>query len=70
MSRTVALALFFFSQFSCNREPMGVTFMLPKLFAEFGANEKDVGAMLMVTTIVHSLGSLLLRASFGPVGSA
>lgn len=29
----------------------GLTFMLPRLLASFGANEKVVGAMLMVTTI-------------------
>lgn len=29
----------------------GLTFMLPRLFASFGANEKVVGTMLMVTTI-------------------
>ena len=29
----------------------GLTFMLPRLFDSFGANEKVVGAMLMVTTI-------------------
>jgi hypothetical protein len=29
----------------------GLTFMLPRLFAEFGANEKVVGAMLFVTAI-------------------
>lgn len=54
MSRTVALALFFFAIF-LQSGTYGLTFMLPKLFAEFGANEKDVGAMLMVTTIVTLL---------------
>ena len=29
----------------------GLTFMLPRLFENFGANEKVVGAMLVVTTI-------------------
>lgn len=29
----------------------GLTFMLPRLFESFGANEKVVGAMLMVTTL-------------------
>lgn len=29
----------------------GLTFMLPRLFASFGANEKVVGTMLMATTI-------------------
>ena len=30
----------------------GLTFLLPELFTAFEANEKDVGAMLAVTTLV------------------
>ena len=30
----------------------GLTFMMPRLFDSFGASEKVVGTMLMVTTIV------------------
>ena len=29
----------------------GLTFLLPRLFADFGANEKDVGLMLIITTV-------------------
>ena len=30
----------------------GLTFMMPRLFDSFGASEKVVGTMLMVTTVV------------------
>ena len=41
---------FFFSAIFLQAGAYGLTFMLPRLFASFGANEKVVGAMLMVTT--------------------
>ena len=33
----------------------GLTFMLPRLFDGFGADEKTVGAMLMITTVATLL---------------
>ena len=54
MSRILVLALFFLAVF-LQSGTYGLTFMLPKLFAEFGANEKDVGAMLAITTIITLL---------------
>jgi len=51
MSRFTVFALFFLAVF-LQSGTYGLTFMLPNLFAEFGANEKDVGRILMVTTAV------------------
>jgi len=51
MSRRIVLALFFLAVF-LQSGTYGLTFLLPELFVEFGANEKDVGAMLLVTTLV------------------
>ena len=49
MSRFIVFTLFFLAVF-LQAGAYGLTFMLPKLFAGFGANEKDVGFMLMITT--------------------
>ena len=62
MSRPIVLALFFLAVF-LQSGTYGLTFLLPELFAGFGANEKDVGAMLLVTkgvkqTTVYSSGHL------------
>ena len=50
MSRFIVFTLFFLAVF-LQAGAYGLTFMLPKLFAGFGANEKDVGLMLMITTV-------------------
>ncbi len=50
MSRFVTLALYYLAVF-LQAGTYGLTFMLPKLFASFGANEKDVGAMLLITAV-------------------
>ena len=50
MSRTVVFSLFFLAVF-LQAGAYGLTFMLPKLFDVFAANEKDVGLMLMITAI-------------------
>jgi len=49
MSRFIVFTLFFTAVF-LQAGAYGLTFMLPKLFADFEANEKDVGFMLMITT--------------------
>lgn len=49
MTRTWVFALFFTAVF-LQAGAYGLTFMLPKLFETFQANEKDVGRMLMITT--------------------
>lgn len=48
MPRFVIFSLYFLGVF-LQAGTYGLTFMLPKLFEGFGANEKDVGMMLMVT---------------------
>ncbi len=50
MSRSVVFIMFFLAVF-LQAGAYGLTFMLPKLFAGFGANEKSVGFMLAITTI-------------------
>lgn len=50
MSRSIVFILFFLAIFM-QAGAYGLTFMLPKLFASFGANEKDVGFMLAITTM-------------------
>ena len=50
MSRSILFILFFLAVF-LQAGAYGLTFMLPKLFASFGANEKSVGYMLAITTI-------------------
>ena len=50
MSRLLLFILFFTAIF-LQAGAYGLTFMLPRLFAAFGANEKTVGAMLFVTTV-------------------
>ena len=50
MSRTLVFSLFFLAVF-LQAGAYGLTFMLPKLFDVFAANEKDVGLMLMITAI-------------------
>jgi len=54
MPKSVTLSLYFFAAF-VQAGTYGLTFLLPKLFASFGADEKDVGAMLIVTTIATLL---------------
>ncbi len=50
MSKFTILSLYFLAVF-LQAGTYGLTFMLPKLFATFGANEKDVGAMLLITAV-------------------
>ncbi len=50
MSRYLVFTLFFLAVF-LQAGAYGLTFMLPKLFDAFAANEKDVGFMLMITAI-------------------
>ena len=50
MSRIFVFFLFFTAIF-LQSGAYGLTFMLPRLFDSFGANEKIVGSMLLVTTI-------------------
>ncbi len=50
MSRFLVFFLYFTAIF-LQAGAYGLTFMIPRLFDSFGANEKVVGAMLMVTTI-------------------
>ena len=50
MSRQITLTLFFLATF-LQAGAYGLTFMLPRLFEGFGANEKVVGVMLFLTTI-------------------
>ena len=50
MSRFLTFAMYFLAIF-LQAGAYGLTFMLPRLFAEFGASEKVVGAMLFVTAI-------------------
>ena len=51
MSKFTVFCLFYLATF-LQAGTYGLTFMLPRLFENFGANEKDVGMMLLVTTIV------------------
>lgn len=51
MSRTLTFVLFFTATFM-QAGAYGLTFMMPRLFDSFGASEKVVGTMLMVTTVV------------------
>ncbi len=51
MSRSLTFIMYFLAIF-LQAGAYGLTFMLPRLFAEFGASEKVVGAMLFVTAIV------------------
>lgn len=50
MPRIVVFTLFYTAVF-LQSGAYGLTFMLPKLFAGFGANEKVVGQMLAITTV-------------------
>ncbi|MDA0704732.1 MAG: MFS transporter [Proteobacteria bacterium] len=50
MSRLVLFVLFFAAVF-LQAGAYGLTFMLPRLFGAFGANEKAVGGMLLVTAV-------------------
>jgi len=50
MSRTLVFILYFAAIF-LQAGAYGLTFMLPRLFDSFGANEKVVGWMLLVTTV-------------------
>ncbi len=50
MSRLVLFSLFFLAVF-LQSGTYGLTFLLPDLFIEFGANEKDVGRMLLITAL-------------------
>jgi len=54
MSRSMALALFFGAVF-LQSGTYGLTFLLPELFAAFGGDERDVGAMLALTALVTVL---------------
>ncbi len=50
MQRYVLFGFFFFAVF-LQAGAYGLTFMLPELFADFGANEKAVGFMLLITAM-------------------
>jgi len=50
MSRATMFVLFFIASF-LQAGVYGLTFLLPRLFDNFGANEKVVGAMLFITAI-------------------
>ena len=50
MSRTIILSLYFTACF-VQSGTYGLTFLLPDLFQTFGANEKNVGQMLAITTV-------------------
>jgi len=54
MSRPIVLALFFLAVF-LQSGTYGLTFLLPDLFSAFDANEKDVGEVLLITSIVTLL---------------
>ncbi len=54
MSRRAIFTLFFAAVF-LQAGAYGLTFMLPQLFAGFGADEKDVGAMLTITAAATML---------------
>ena len=54
MSRSITLSLFYLAVF-LQAGAYGLTFMLPRLFGAFGANEKVVGWMLFITTIATML---------------
>ncbi|NKB64813.1 MAG: MFS transporter [Gammaproteobacteria bacterium] len=51
MPKIAVFTLFYIATF-LQAGTYGLTFMLPKLFSNFGANEKYVGAALLVTTFV------------------
>lgn len=57
MSRSTVFALFFVAVF-LQAGAYGLTFMLPQLFAKFGADAKDVGAALAITAIATLLAVL------------
>ena len=50
MSPRITLSLYFLATF-LQAGTFGLTFLLPPLFDAFGADEKDVGAVLMSTTV-------------------
>ncbi len=50
MPRSTLLALFYLASFF-QAGAYGLTFLLPRLFAKFGSDEKAVGAMLAVTAL-------------------
>ena len=54
MPRFLIFSLFFVAVF-LQAGTYGLTFMLPKLFAGMGANEKIVGQMLVVTAVATIL---------------
>lgn len=56
MSRVSVFVLFYSAVF-LQAGAYGLTFMLPRLFENFGADEKTVGAMLFITTIA-TLGTV------------
>ena len=64
MPKSVTLSLYFFAAF-VQAGTYGLTFLLPKLFASFGADEKDVGAMLIVTTAVDDEDTARLQDTEG-----
>ncbi len=69
MSRVILFSLFFIATF-LQAGAYGLTFMLPKLFEVFSANEKDVGLMLFITalsTILSVFFSGHLSDKFGRV---
>ena len=49
MPKSAVFCLFYLATF-LQAGTYGLTFLLPKLFSDFGANEKHVGLMLLITT--------------------
>ena len=50
MNRSTSLGIFYIAVF-LQAGAYGLTFMLPRLFEVFGANEKAIGSMLFITAI-------------------
>ena len=50
MRKTITFSIFYLATF-LQAGTYGLTFLLPRLFADFGATEKHVGIMLIVTTV-------------------
>ena len=71
MPRAATFGLFYLAVF-LQAGAYGLTFMLPRLFATFDANEKIVGAMLLITTLATLVSvsfSGHLSDWFGRVGT-
>lgn len=67
MSLRIFLGLYFFTSF-LQAGAYGLTFLMPSLFAQLGANEKDVGTVLLVTAITTLIAVVLLRKASSYLG--